>query len=367
MGSRKASVLVGMSGGVDSAVAAALLSEEGFEVVGITMRLWTDRSGDPTAGGCCSLAGVEVARRTCAELGIEHVVVDLHDEFERHVVQPFVDSYLSGTTPNPCVLCNRFVRFDRLLRLASQMGLSRVATGHYVRSDYDPGSGRYALRVARCIEKDQTYMLYRLTQDQLAAAIFPLGEMPSKATVRDWARSRGLSVAARRESQDVCFVTAGGYGEFVDRRSGGRMRAGSFIAEDGGIAGAHGGIANFTIGQRKGLPSSASGPKYVTGIEPASGAIRIGPEADLWSYRLMAVEPVWVSIDEPVGPIALRGRIRYNGVMSRAVVTPVSGGLRAVFDIPQRAVTPGQSAVFYDDDRVCCGGIIATATEGAPR
>lgn len=355
--------MVGMSGGVDSAVAAALLLHEGWRVVGVTLRQWNDPSGDPAAGGCCSLAGVEDARRTCAELGIEHYTVNALSDFSREVVDPFVDAYAAGRTPNPCVVCNVRVRFRHLLSFARKIGASRIGTGHYVRVRHDPSSGRYQLLRGRCAAKDQSYMLYRLSQEQLAASIFPLGELETKDQTRALAQRLGLSVASRRESQDICFVSRTGFRQFIVSRAPSSAQPGPIIDEEGRRIGTHQGVAGYTIGQRRGLPATGRGPLYVTRIDAAKGVIHAGPKERLFTKVLVARDVCWVSIDPPRSGLAVSACIRYNAPVARATVEQVGDAVRCVFDEPQRAVTPGQSVVFYDGERVQGGGIIAEASE----
>jgi tRNA-specific 2-thiouridylase len=306
-----------MSGGVDSAVAAGLLKERGAHVVGVTMRLWTDPSGDPRSGGCCSLAGVQDARETCAALAIEHYVVDLQDEFDRRVVTPFVTDYVQGRTPNPCVTCNRTIRFKRLAEFARRVGAGRIATGHYARVGLNGETTRWELKRGLCAEKDQSYMLHRLSQEQLSVALFPLGDMPSKAQTRALAGTWGLVSANRPESQDVCFVGLGGYSALVSDRAPDACRAGPIIDDRGAEIGRHGGVAFFTVGQRRRVPASDRGPLYVTAIDARSAVVLVGPPEHLLAGALVAEDVNWVSIARLEGQLAVSACIRYIVRQSR--------------------------------------------------
>lgn len=347
-----------MSGGVDSAVAAALLAERGYAVTGVTMRLWADPDGDPTAGGCCSLAGVQDARDTCARLGIRHYTVDLQDDFARHVVGPFAAEYARGRTPNPCTVCNREVRFEHLARFARSVGASHVATGHYVRVRQSVESGRWELLEARCLDKDQSYMLYRLSQEQLAKSLFPLGELPSKAETRALAARLGLPCARRRDSQDICFVGRGGYGELLAQRSPGSLVPGPIIDDRGEVIGHHEGVALYTIGQRRRLPASARGPLFVRVLDASTAAVHVGPAETLLGHELEASDLNWVSIAPPDRPLAVSARIRYNAPKAEATVEACDDTAWCRFKSPLRAAAPGQSVVFYDGGRVLGGGVI---------
>jgi len=354
-------IVVGMSGGVDSAVAAGLLKERGCHVIGVTMRLWSDPSGDARAGGCCSLAGVQDARETCATLGIEHYVVDLQEEFDRHVVTPFVTEYVEGRTPNPCVTCNRAVRFTHLARFARRVGAARIATGHYARCAPNGAIGRWELLRARCLDKDQSYMLYRLSQEHLSITVLPLGGTPSKAETRALAASWGLGSAQRPDSQDVCFVGMGGYAALVSRRMPHAGRPGPIVDDRGAEIGRHEGVERYTVGQRRRLPASSRGPLYVTAVDAPNAVVRVGPVERLFASRLVAGDLNWVSIACLDAPLAVSARIRYNAGAAPAVIEPLGERLVCRFREPQRAITPGQSVVFYDGDRVLGGGIIREA------
>ena len=361
MAERGTSVVVGMSGGVDSAVAAGLLVRDGLRVVGVTMRLWTGDADHEVSRGCCSLAGVQDARETCAQLGIPHYVIDLSDAFARDVVNPFVAGYATGITPNPCTLCNARVRFDALLRIADELGCQSVATGHYARTRSDPHTGRVELLAAVCKPKDQSYMLYGLGQHHLRRTLFPLGDIPSKEHTRQIAADMGLSIARRTDSQDVCFVGAEGYAAFVGRRMETIVRPGPIIDDFGRTIGTHSGIVGYTVGQRRRLPASSRGPLFVVRLDPENNAVHVGPEPHLYASGLIARDLNWVSIEPPVEQLVVQARIRYNASLVAATVVVRDDAARCRFDVPQRAVAPGQAVVFYDKERVLGGGTIVEA------
>jgi tRNA-specific 2-thiouridylase len=351
-----------MSGGVDSAVAAALLVRDGLRVAGVTMRLWTGEPGLEPARGCCSLAAVQDARESCARIGIEHYVVDLSHDFARIVVEPFVGAYAAGRTPNPCTVCNASLRFDALVRLADSLGAARIATGHYARARRTSASGRTELLTARCAAKDQSYMLYGLSQEHLSRAVFPLGDLESKDVTRAIAADLGLPVATRHDSQDICFVGAEGVAGFLRRRAADLFRPGPILDENGKAVGSHDGVGAFTVGQRRRLPASGRGPVYVTAIDAATATVTIGPRCSLEAHSLTARAMNWVSIARPSGRLVAAARIRYNAAAAACVIRARGAEADCIFDEPQRAVAPGQAAVFYDGERVLGGGVIDRAS-----
>jgi tRNA-specific 2-thiouridylase len=354
-------VAVGLSGGVDSAVAAALLMEAGHEVIGATMRIWDGRPL-PRSGerGACygpdEEDDVRDAGRVAAMLGIPHYVFNLAAEYTAAILEPCLRAYRDGTTPNPCVHCNRLMKFGLLVSRLRADGIAcdAFATGHYARIRRDEAGGRFLLCRARDHDKDQSYFLYQLTQAQLAAAIFPLGEL-SKAAVRARARTLDLPVATRPESQD--FVSGGYQGLLADPGP-----PGAIVDEAGHVLGRHMGIAHYTIGQRRGLGISASEPMYVIAIEPARSAIVVGPASRLFREELTAGSVNWIAYEPPATPRVVRATARYRNAGCEAVVTPLEEGrVRVRFAQPQRAITPGQAVVFYEDDVVLGGGLIESA------
>jgi tRNA-specific 2-thiouridylase len=367
-------IAVAMSGGVDSSAVAALLRAEGHPIVGLTLQLWNQRrlAGRPgipetSQGRCCSIDDVYDARRVAEHLDIPYYLVNAQDRFEAEVVRPFVSEYLAGRTPIPCTLCNNHLKFDQLLLTARSIGADRIATGHYARNHFDAERSRWVLSRPADRSKDQTYFLFGLTQEQLSRTLFPLGEM-QKPAVRDMAADHGLSLAQKPDSQEICFIPGGSYSDFLkaylDEQheplpdSSGELVA---IAADGTpeVVGHHSGIHSFTVGQRKGLGISSPDPLYVLKIHPDSHAVEVGPDTALLSRTLTADRLNWVSIPEPTEPIRVTIKIRHRHEPAPATLR-VTGPdqIEATFDDPQRAITPGQSAVFYQDDEVAGGGWI---------
>jgi tRNA-uridine 2-sulfurtransferase len=364
-------IAVAMSGGVDSSAAAAMLKEAGHELVGFTMQLWNQRrglsvgeDGEPLPSRCCSLDDVYDARRVAEDLGFPFYVLNLEREFERDVVEPFVQSYLGGETPIPCVACNSRLKFASLDRMALSVGCDKVATGHYARVRFDEAAGRYRLLRGVDARKDQSYFLWELTQDQLSRALFPLGEM-SKPEVREVARRNNLYVAEKKESQEICFVPDGDYAGFIERyleaegREGERPARGEIVDTEGRVVGRHEGVHRYTVGQRRGLGVSRQLPLYVVRVEAENNRVVVGEAEELLSDEFTAAGVNWVAFDDPAEPVRAEVRVRYRHEEANATVTPLGAGrVRVRFDEPQRAVTPGQATVFYRGEEVLGGGWI---------
>ena len=364
-------IAVAMSGGVDSSAAAALLKEQGHELIGFTMQLWNqrrgisvDENGDPLPSRCCSLDDVYDARRVAEGLGFPFYVLNLEKDFERDVVEPFVQSYLSGETPIPCVACNSRLKFASLDKMAVSLGCDKVATGHFARVEYDETADRYRLFRGKNHWKDQSYFLWELTQDQLSRAYFPLGEM-LKSEVRDIARDANLYTAEKAESQEICFVPDGKYSEFIDRyldhesRTDELPQGGEIISVAGEVVGTHTGIHRYTIGQRRGLGIAHEKPLYVLQIERAKNQIIVGEAAELESIDFVAKGVNWVAFDETSDPVRAEVKIRYRHEPAMATIHALpENRARIVFDKPQRAITPGQATIFYNGDEVVGGGWI---------
>ncbi|HYL86270.1 MAG TPA: tRNA 2-thiouridine(34) synthase MnmA [Candidatus Angelobacter sp.] len=360
-------VAVAMSGGVDSSAVAALLQQQGCTVVGLTMQLWNQRrlpelQGDgPAQHRCCSLDDVYDAKAVARHLNFPHYVVNFEEQFESRVVRPFVDQYLAGRTPIACTNCNTDVKFEPLLRMARQIGAERLATGHYARIRRNEETGRWELLRARDDTKDQSYFLWGLSQEQLSRSEFPLGEL-TKEEVRALARRVNLPVAEKPESMELCFVPNGNYVQFIHAYSRERGISlndseGEIVNEDGELIGRHNGVHNFTIGQRKGLGFAAGKPLYVLSIDPQNNRVVVG-EDEVLRKAVCEVEGLnWISCERPATPFRAMVKIRHKHEPALATVEPLkSNDARVTFDVPQRAITPGQGAVFYDGDRVLAGG-----------
>jgi tRNA-specific 2-thiouridylase len=363
-------IAVAMSGGVDSSAVAALLRAEGHPIVGLTLQLWNQRrlagrEGMPVSvqGRCCSIDDVYDARRVAEHLEIPYYLVNAQERFEDEVVRPFVAEYLAGRTPIPCTLCNNHLKFDQLLLTARQIGAEKIATGHYARNRYDAVRGRWILSRPADTAKDQTYFLFGLTQEQLSRTLFPLGEM-QKPAVRQMAAGHGLELAQKPDSQEICFIPGGSYQQFMSAYLAEQGRempdsAGVLVSATGEVVGQHEGIHGFTVGQRKGLNISSPTPLYVLKIHPDSHKVEVGAAEELLSKTLVADRLNWVSIPEPSSPVRVEIKIRHRHEPAAATLR-ITGPDRveATFDEPQRAITPGQAAVFYQGDEVAGGGWI---------
>lgn len=350
--------LIAMSGGVDSSVAAYLMKDKGFECIGATMKLFeADTLGISDEHSCCTLDDIEDAKKVCDSLGISHSVLDFSERFKEKVIDNFIYAYENGATPNPCIECNRHLKFATLFDSAEKLGCDTVVTGHYVRTCYDEKSGRYLLKKALDASKDQSYVLYSLTQNQLAHAFFPLGEM-EKTKVRELAEKCSFINASKKDSQDICFVE-GDYADFIESVTNKSYPSGNFIDKEGNILGEHKGIIRYTVGQRKGLGLSFEQPMYVTRVDKEKNTVTLGKHEELFKDTLIADDVNLISVSEIKEPMRVKAKVRYRQAEQNATITQISPTKVSVkFDEPQRAITKGQAVVFYDGDTVVGGGTI---------
>ena len=349
-------VLIAMSGGVDSSVAAFLMKEQGCECIGATMKLFHNEDiGVSRTKTCCSLEDVEDARLVALRLGISYYVFNFSDDFKGQVIDRFISSYERGATPNPCIDCNRYLKFERLYERARILGCDAIVTGHYARIEQE--NGRWLLKKSLDESKDQSYVLYSLTQDQLAHTRLPLGAM-HKSETRRIAEEQGFYNADKPDSQDICFVPDGDYARFMEDFTGKHYPAGDFLDENGRVVGTHNGAVRYTIGQRKGLGLAMGAPVYVCGKDMQANTVTVGPEEMLFDRIVYADEVNWITIPELTGPLRVTARTRYHQVEQAATVYPAECGFRLEFDQPQRAPTPGQAVVLYQGDTVLGGGTI---------
>jgi len=351
-------IVVAMSGGVDSSVAAAMLAEAGHDVIGLSMQLYDQRDGESGYGSCCSLDDLHDAGRVARRLGIPHYIVNFEREFQRTVVSNFVNEYISGRTPIPCAHCNSDLKFATLLDRSMAYGAEVVATGHYARIGIDAETGLHVLRRGLDAAKDQSYFLFSLTQEQLSRASFPVGHL-AKDAVRDAARRLGLAVAEKPDSQEICFVPDGDYAAFIERKTGDLDSGGAIVNQSGDVLGRHGGVHRFTVGQRKGLGVAAAEPLYVLQLRPADKTVVVGPRPELERTGLVASQVNWIAGAPPSGPLRVTAQIRHRHQAAAGTVQALEHARASMeFDSPVIAITPGQAVVFYDGDIVVGGGWI---------
>lgn len=365
MSNENITVVVGMSGGVDSSVAAMLLKEQGYNVIGVTMQIWQDEETEMIQdnGGCCGLTAVDDARRVAKSIGIPYYVMNFKKEFEENVIDYFIESYKNGETPNPCIACNRFVKWESLLDKSMSIGADYIATGHYAKV-VKLDNGRYALKQSKTVAKDQTYALYNLTQDQLKRTLMPVGDY-DKDEIREMAEKINVRIANKPDSQDICFVPDGDYGNFIENHTGEKFEPGNFVDVDGKILGEHKGIVNYTIGQRKGLGLSLGKPAFVTEIRPETNEVVIGDNQDTFAIGLRANKLNFMPFETLVGEQTFTAKTRYSQKPAICHVKMVGEDeMEVCFDNAQRAITPGQAVVLYDGELVVGGGTIVGKISG---
>lgn len=345
-------VLVGMSGGVDSSVSALLLKKEGYEVIGGTLLLTENEQANNQM--------LNDAKKACVDLKIEHIVIDLRKEFKESVIDNFIQEYINGRTPNPCIKCNKNIKIKYLLDKAEELGIQYIATGHYAQKEYDESSNRYLLKMSNSEKKDQVYFLYNLTQEQLKKIIFPLGKFKDKSEIREIARQYGLGVASKSDSQDICFIPDGDYKSFLQTTyAKEHIQQGNIVDVNGNILGKHNGIINYTVGQRKGLGLSMPNPVFVLELNKEKNEVVVGEESELYSKELIAIDCNFIGIDILRKEMKVKVKTRYASKLTEALIMPYNNGkVKVIFDIPQKSIAKGQSVVFYNDEYVVGGGII---------
>ena len=350
--------LVAMSGGVDSSVTALLMKRQGYECMGVTMKLFYGEEAETRENTCCSLDDVEDARSVAMNLGMPYYVFNFSDRFSECVIDKFIDAYENGRTPNPCIDCNRYLKFDKLYMRAKELGYDYIATGHYAKVEYDKTKGRFLLKKAADLSKDQSYVLYSLTPEQLSHTVFPLGKL-TKSEVRAIAEENGFVNARKHDSQDICFVTNGKYSDFIESYTGRKYPEGNFVYKDGTVLGRHKGIIRYTVGQRKGLGLALPHPMYVIRVDTETNTVILGENEDLFSKEVTADNINLISVDNLYEPLRVKAKVRYSQPEQWATAVQTDEDtIKLVFDEPQRAVTQGQALVMYDGDVVVGGGTI---------
>jgi tRNA-specific 2-thiouridylase len=348
-------VVIGMSGGVDSSVGAYLLKEAGYDVVGITMKVWQDDAIEEREGGCCSLSSVEDARRVADKVDIPFYVMNFKEPFKKKVIDYFIDDYMKGRTPNPCIACNRYIKFDELLRKSQALGAKYVATGHYAK--IEKHGDRYLLIRSDDDHKDQTYALYNMTQYQLEHTLMPCGSY-SKDRIREIAKEIGLRVHNKKDSEEICFIPDNNHGGYIEEKLPGKVRPGNFVDKRGNILGRHKGIVYYTIGQRKGLGIALGRPMFVIDINPFKNEVVLGDNEDIFKTELLARDLNFIPFDNLTSEMEVEAKIRYSAKPAKAKIIPEGNAVRVVFQEKQRAITKGQSVVFYNGNIVVGGGVI---------
>lgn len=353
----KKKVLIGMSGGVDSSVSALLLKKAGYDVIGATMRLWEDKENPEIEGGCCSFSAVYDAKRVCDKIGIPHYTLDCRETFEEKVINDFIQCYQCAKTPNPCIECNRYLKFDLFYKKALELECDYISTGHYAKVEYSEKYQQYVMKKSEADKKDQTYFLYSIQKEVLPKLIFPLEHFKDKSQIRKIAEENGLAVAKKPDSQEVCFIPDNNYIEFLEKNIRQRPKIGNIVLKDGEVLGKHDGLIHYTVGQRKGLGIAYKEPLYVLKLNSKKNEVVVGTEKELYSNVLYANELNFLLKMDISKPIEVMAKIRYRAKPAKAIVYPKKDGMVKVeFEEPQRAITPGQSVVFYIDDDIVLGG-----------